>query len=104
MPEYALILLFLLLVSIFLHRLNKITIFGSKLYMFGFYSIALLFGITWDLFAISRGHWSFGEKFLLGPTIGLMPIEEFGFFIVVAYFVLVVYKSIEKLLNKTAPF
>ncbi len=98
MPEYALILLFLLLLTIILHRLSKITIFGSKLYMFVFYSIALLFGITWDYFAISRGHWSFGEKFLLGPTIGLMPIEEFGFFIVVAYFVLVVYKSIEKLL------
>ena len=96
MPEYALILLFLLFVAIFLHRLNKITIFGSKLYMFVFYSIALLFGITWDYFAISRGHWFFGEKFLLGPKIGLLPIEEYAFFIVVAYFVLVVYKSIEK--------
>jgi lycopene cyclase domain-containing protein len=99
MPEYALILLFLLLVAIFLHRLNKITIFGSKLFIFVYFSIALLFGTTWDHFAISRGHWSFGEKFLLGPIIGLMPIEEFAFFIVVAYFVLVVYKSLEKYLK-----
>jgi lycopene cyclase domain-containing protein len=96
MPEYVLILLLLLLVAIFLHRLNKITIFGSKLFIFIYFSIALLFGTTWDHFAISRGHWSFGEKFLLGPRIGLMPIEEFGFFIVMAYFVLVVYKSLEK--------
>ena len=99
MPEYGLILLFLLLAAIILQRLNKITLFGSKLHMFVFYSIALLFGTTWDLFAISRGHWSFGEKFLLGPKIGLMPIEEFAFFVVVAYFALVVYKSTEKLLK-----
>ena len=99
MPEYALILLFILLGAIFLQRLNKITIFGSKLFIFVYFSIALLFGTTWDYFAISRGHWSFGEKFLLGPGIGLMPIEEFAFFIVMAYFVLVVYKSLEKLLK-----
>ena len=99
MPEYALILLFILLGAIFLQRLNKITIFGSKLFIFVYFSIALLFGTTWDYFAISRGHWSFGEKFLLGPRIGLMPIEEFAFFIVMAYFVLVVYKSLEKLLK-----
>jgi lycopene cyclase domain-containing protein len=99
MPEYALILLLILLVSIFLHRFNKITLFGSKIYLFVFYSIALLFAITWDHFAISRGHWSFTDEFLLGPRIGLLPIEEYGFFIIVAYFVLVVYKSIEKRLK-----
>jgi hypothetical protein len=50
--------------------------------MFVFYSIA-----------------SFADEFLLGPRIGLLPIEEYGFFIIVAYFVLVVYKSIEKRLK-----
>lgn len=96
MPEYALILLLILLVAIFLHRLTKITVFGSKLFIFVYFSIALLFGTTWDHIAISRGHWSFEAKFLLGPKIGLLPIEEYGFFIIVAYFVLVVYKFLEK--------
>jgi lycopene cyclase domain-containing protein len=100
MPEYALILLFILLGAIFLHRLNKITLFGSKLHILVYYFIALLFGTTWDHFAISRGHWSFADKFLFGPRIGLLPIEEYGFFIIVAYFALVVYKSIEKYLLK----
>lgn len=53
-------------------------------------------GIAWDQFAISRGHWSFGEQFLLGPKIEFMPIEEFGFIFIVPYFLLVLYKLVEK--------
>lgn len=97
MPEYAIILLALLVISIFLHRYFKVKIFQSGLQIILLYVIVLVVAVVWDQFAIWRGHWSFNEKFLIGPKIGYMPIEEYGFILVVSYFGLVVYKITEKL-------
>lgn len=99
MPEYALILLLLLVITIFLHRRYKIKIFKSRSHLLIYYIIVLFIGIVWDHIAISRGHWSFGEEFLLGPRLGLMPVEEWGFILILAYFGQVIYKTIEKQLN-----
>ncbi|MFC1711211.1 lycopene cyclase domain-containing protein [Patescibacteria group bacterium] len=96
MPEYFVILLILLLVTIFLHRRYKIKVFKSKLHLIIYFVIILIIGIIWDHIAISRGHWLFGEKFLLGLRIGLMPIEELGFILILGYFGPVIWKVIEK--------
>jgi lycopene cyclase domain-containing protein len=40
--------------------------------------------VSWDLYAISAGHWSFDASQLLGVTLpGGLPIEELLFFLVV---------------------
>ena len=40
--------------------------------------------VTWDLYAISAGHWSFDKSQLLGATLpGGLPLEELLFFLVV---------------------
>ena len=40
--------------------------------------------VTWDLYAISAGHWSFDKSQLLGVTLpGGLPLEELLFFLVV---------------------
>jgi len=100
MPEYALILLLLLLVTVFLHYRFKITIFKSKYHLFIFYAVIFIVGILWDHFAIGRGHWIFGREFILGQYIGLIPIEEYLFVIIVFYFSLVIYKITEKYTKK----
>jgi lycopene cyclase domain-containing protein len=99
MPEYGLILLGLLLLTIFLHWRSQVKIFKSKKQLLVLYAVILGVGIIWDQLAISRGHWSFNKEFLLGPRLGLMPIEEYGFAIILPYFGLVVYKIIEKYLK-----
>lgn len=99
MPEYALILLLLLLVTAFFHRQYKIKIFKSRLHLLIVYAIILFVGTIWDQIAISRGHWSFEEEFLLGPHIGLIPIEEYGFALILPYFGLVVYRIVGKCLK-----
>ena len=104
MPEYSLILLILFVVTLTIHHLFHLTIFKSMFRTTGhiilFFGTILLVGIVWDQYAIWRGHWSFGRQYLLGPHIGYMPVEEYGFGIVMPYFGLVVYKLIEKSLKK----
>jgi len=40
--------------------------------------------VTWDLYAIAAGHWSFDPAQLLGVTLpGRLPLEELVFFLVV---------------------
>ena len=100
MPECALILLLLLAISIFLHRRYKLKVFKTRLHLLAYYAVVLFIGIVWDYVAISRGHWFFGEKFLLGPRFGLMPIEELGFILILAYFGRVIYETIDKKLKE----
>ncbi|MBI3386070.1 lycopene cyclase domain-containing protein [Candidatus Gottesmanbacteria bacterium] len=101
MPEYAIILLSLFIIAFILQRLFRLQPYRSTKHMILTYAIALPIAVAWDQFAIWRGHWAFGEQFLLGPHIGYMPIEEFGFFFIFPYFGLVVYKLIEKNSSKT---
>jgi lycopene cyclase domain-containing protein len=39
--------------------------------------------VIWDLYAISQGHWWFNEKYVTGWQIGIIPIEELLFFLIV---------------------
>lgn len=96
MPEYAIILIIFLILSVFLHFHYKVKLFKSNSQLLIFYVVILILGIIWDRCAIWRGHWSFGNKFLMGPRLGLMPIEEYAFGIVMPYFGLVIYRVVEK--------
>jgi len=61
-----------------------------------FFLSCLFIGIAWDSFGILRGHWSLGEKYLVGIRIGLLPIEEYLFIIIVPFSVAVLYKIITR--------
>lgn len=96
MPEYSLILLSLALAGFVIQKAFKLKLYKSFRHLLVVNVIASIVGVSWDQFAISRGHWFFQEEFLLGPRIGHMPLEEFGFIFIVWYFGLVIYKFAEK--------
>ncbi|NVM21747.1 MAG: lycopene cyclase domain-containing protein [Desulfobacterales bacterium] len=56
-------------------------------------------GVAWDHFAIYRGHWAFPGDGILGIHLGLMPLEEYLFIIVVPFWGTVMYRAIEKALG-----
>lgn len=37
----------------------------------------------WDAYAITRGHWHFDESRVTGITLGLLPLDEILFFLIV---------------------
>ncbi len=96
MPEYFLILLFLAVFSITLHLKYKLQLFRSKRHRYVFFTITFVVGMIWDSLAITRGHWSFGADYLLGIKGGILPLEEYFFFIIFPYALLVLYKLTDK--------
>jgi lycopene cyclase domain-containing protein len=51
---------------------------------------------VWDSVAIWRGHWVFPGPGLVGIKIGLMPLEEYLFALVIPYFILTTYSVLKK--------
>ncbi|MFB6204375.1 MAG: lycopene cyclase domain-containing protein [Candidatus Nanohaloarchaea archaeon] len=49
-------------------------------------------GVAWDSFAVLRGHWSFGSTGLTGIRIGVLPLEEYIFMVVVPFWIITVYR------------
>ncbi|MFA6257562.1 MAG: lycopene cyclase domain-containing protein [Candidatus Paceibacterota bacterium] len=93
--EYLTILLIIFFITLFLEKKHDIHLYKSKRERFEIVGFFFIFGIIWDSFAIFRGHWSFPAGKILGITIGLMPLEEYLFALVIPYFVITVYKLID---------
>jgi lycopene cyclase domain-containing protein len=60
-------------------------------------AIAILFiGGLWDSYAILKGYWSFKEEFFIGINIGVMPLEEYLFMLIIPFLVLVLYRIVTR--------
>ncbi len=95
--EYLVTLLILFFVFLFLKYKFKIKIFNSHKQWLAAYAIMFAVGVALDTYAIARGWWSFGNQYLVGITIGLMPIEEYFVIIVMPFCIMVLYKIILKM-------
>jgi len=62
--------------------------------------VFLFIGTVWDQYAIPYHHWDFTGKGILGIYIGVIPLEEFLWFLIVPYFCLTVYKTVQIILKK----
>jgi lycopene cyclase domain-containing protein len=54
----------------------------------------LAIGVVWDSYAILRGHWTFGKQFFVGIKLGVMPVEEYLFMLIIPFSVLVLHKIV----------
>ncbi|PIR44247.1 hypothetical protein COV23_00880 [Candidatus Wolfebacteria bacterium CG10_big_fil_rev_8_21_14_0_10_31_9] len=95
--EYLLLLL-LLLLSFLLEYKFHIHLYQSRKERIIIPVIFFIIGTIWDTLAVYRGHWyfNFSNNGLLGIKIGLLPLEEYLFFLIVPYFILTFYKFLKK--------
>lgn len=94
--EYLLILLFLLTLSIFLEWKYKIKLYNSRRERFLIPLMFFIIGIIWDSVGILRGHWVYEGPGLIGITIGVLPLEDYLFVLIIPYFILTSYKVLKK--------
>ena len=90
--EYLIILLFWLIVAAAIHYHYRLRLYKNVRQMVvtvGFYFIV---GVAWDIIGASREHWTFGHENLIGIRLGVLPIEELLFMLIVPYGILVFYE------------
>jgi len=92
--EYLATLISVFLICILVKLRYKLQLFKSA--KEGLLVIGALFAIgsIWDSFAIFRGYWSYKEEFLVGIKIGVMPIEEYLFVLVIPFLTLIIYSLV----------
>ena len=56
--------------------------------------------VAWDLLGIVRGHWSYSERFTSGIMLGIMPLEELVFFLVIPSCGLLTYEAVGWVLRR----
>ena len=56
--------------------------------------------VAWDVLGIIRGHWSYSPRFTTGIHLGIVPLEELVFFIVVPVCGLLSYEAVGYLLGR----
>ncbi|MCF7916380.1 MAG: lycopene cyclase domain-containing protein [Candidatus Omnitrophica bacterium] len=85
MSKYSLILFFSLIVPLLLSLYPPLKFYKNYKSLFlTIFFIFILFG-GWDIWATYRGHWYFNSKYIWGPKIFNLPLEEVFFFIVIPF-------------------
>ncbi len=92
--EYLAILSILLVSGVIIQKMNNIHLYKSRKEQLTVALVFFLIGIIWDHYALYRGHWSFPGPGLIGITIGLMPIEEYLFMLIVPFVIITIYKAL----------
>jgi len=54
----------------------------------------------WDVVGILRGHWTYSPRFTTGIHLGVMPLEELVFFIVIPICGLLTYEAVGDVLRR----
>jgi lycopene cyclase domain-containing protein len=98
--QYLLLLVLCLVITLPLEL-----IFGARVYrrprrlLLTLLPVVLLFA-AWDLLGILRNHWRYNPDFVTGLRVGLIPIEELAFFVVIPICGLLTYGAVGELLGK----
>ena len=94
--EYLIILFLFALLGVILEKIHHIHLYQNRKERILVTGVFFIFGTLWDSFAIWRGHWLFPENGTLGIKIGLMPLEEYLFMLILPYSILTVYTVIHQ--------
>lgn len=92
---YLISAIFLLIFGIIIEIIYRERLFKHLKARIMWALVFLFIGTLWDQYAIPNGHWAFTGKGILGIYIGVIPLEEFLWFLIVPYFCLTVYKAVE---------
>jgi lycopene cyclase domain-containing protein len=96
--EYLLLLVSILIVCIMVNLRYKLKIFESSKQAVLVLVSLFVIGTVLDSFAVLRGYWRFSGNgnFFVGIKIGVLPLEEYLFMIVIPLLTLTIYDIVRK--------
>lgn len=56
--------------------------------------------VGWDLYGIATGHWTYNRQFVTGVSLGILPVEELAFFVVITICGLLTYEAVGTVLDR----
>lgn len=83
------------LIALILERKYHMHLYRNRRERLEITALFFIIGVLWDMFAIWRGHWVYPKSSNSGIFIGLMPIEDYFFMLIIPYFIITVYKLID---------
>lgn len=98
--EYFILLLIVFIFTLVLEKTQHIHLYRNRQERLEIVLIFFIVGVLWDSFAVYRGHWVFPKNMTLGITVGLLPLEEYLFFLIIPYFILTIYRYIDSKFRK----
>jgi len=90
--EYMVFLIVVFLSCITVKLILGLRLFESKKHAVLTLGSLFVIGSALDSLALVRGYWSYQQKFLVGVTIGLMPLEEYVFMVVIPLLTITVFR------------
>lgn len=87
------------LITLGVHKYYKVKIFRTRNQFIIFWFLVIFLGSLWDNFAVFRGHWFYPGKGTIGLNIGLIPLEDYIFIMLVSYAILVMYLVSNKIID-----
>ena len=73
---------------------KKVAFYKNWKYLFPAMIIPAVFYMQWDIYFVSKGVWSFNEKYITGIKLINLPLEEVLFFFIVPYCCVFIYACI----------
>ena len=98
--EYLIVLISVFLICTAVNLRYKLQLFKSVKECVLVFGSLFVIGSCLDSFAILRGYWSYDEKFFVGIKIGVMPLEEYLFMLVIPFLTLTIYQIVIDKISK----
>lgn len=94
--EYLILLISVFLICVIVKLKYNLKLFESA--KDGALVLGSLFviGSALDSLALLRGYWSYEEDFFVGIKIGVMPLEEYLFMLIIPFLTLTIYRLVRK--------
>lgn len=74
---------------------KKVAFYKDWKYLFPALALVSTIYLIWDVWFTQNGIWEFNYTYLLGPTLLNLPFEEYGFFFVVPYACVFIYRCLQ---------
>jgi lycopene cyclase domain-containing protein len=98
--EYLIILGIIFVVTLLLEKIYHIHLYHNRKERCEIVILFFIMGVIWDSYAIWRGHWVYPPTSNTGIFLGLMPIEDYFFVLILPYFIITLYKIIDSKYRK----